>query len=106
MPTQTRVKPQRVAFEPLTRDNLVLKLGLSGRSTKCIMRKTGFSACQVTYRLHAGQVRRKDYRDGDVPIMDEIMDRHDNELEKALLVHLDQVDKANKYHIGKRSRQE
>lgn len=94
----TRAKAARVKFDPLSRDKLVLKLGIAGRSTKMIQKKTGFSACQVNYRLHVGNVRRKDYRDGEIPIMDEIFESHDDELERALTVHLDQLDRKGKYH--------
>lgn len=39
-------------------------LGALGYSTKMIQRATGFTPCQVNYRLHQQGIKRKDYRDG------------------------------------------
>jgi len=39
-------------------------LGALGYSTRMIQNETGFTACQVNYRLHKEGIKRKDYRDG------------------------------------------
>ena len=47
-----------------------------GFSTRYISQKTGLSACQVTYRLTKGQVRRADYRNGTSDIARSILRRN------------------------------
>ena len=47
---------------------LIARLGSLGRTTKSICRVTGFTPCQVTYRLAAAGIRRMDWRDGSSPI--------------------------------------
>ena len=59
-----KTKPRKVDF----RDADCLEaavLGLMGCSTKLIMKRTGFTQCQTTYRLGKGGIKRADYRDGE-----------------------------------------
>lgn len=46
----------------------VARLGSLGRTTKSICRATGFTPCQVTYRLAAAGIKRMDWRDGSSPV--------------------------------------
>jgi hypothetical protein len=46
----------------------VARLGALGRTTKSICRVTGYTPCQVTYRLHAAGIKRMDWRDGSSPV--------------------------------------
>jgi len=67
--------PKRVRFALAsgTRDFDVMKFGAFGLTTKYIMRETGLSSCQVSYRLAKSGIRRMDYRNGVSPIAKLVM---------------------------------
>ena len=46
-----------------------------GFSTRYIMQETGLSACQVSYRLGKGKIKRKDYRDGESDMAKRVVER-------------------------------
>lgn len=48
-------------------------LGGMGFSTRMIMEHTGLSACQVSYRLSKGRIKRRDYRDGHSDVAHRVM---------------------------------
>ncbi len=48
-------------------------LGGMGFSTKMICEQTGLTPCQVSYRLHKGNIKRKDYRDGHSDVAHRVM---------------------------------
>lgn len=66
-------KPRRVDFAREGEDFDVALLGSLGKSTKFICNYTGLTPCQVSYRLAAGRVKRKDYRDGTSAISRKIL---------------------------------
>lgn len=68
------VKPRRVDFAREGEDFEVALLGSLGKSTKFIVKYTGLSPCQVTYRLGRGKIKRKDYRDGTSAVSKKILD--------------------------------
>jgi hypothetical protein len=59
-----RTKPRRVDFYRNRYDLSTLVLGGMGFSTAYIMSRTDLTKCQVLYRLHKGDCRRTDYREG------------------------------------------
>ena len=50
-------------------------LGSLGFSTKLIMARTGLSPSQIGYRLRVGGIKRSDYRDGESPLADSMLER-------------------------------
>lgn len=50
-------------------------LGALGFSTHYIMEMTGLSACQISYRLRKGTIKRADYRNGESEMARRVMDR-------------------------------
>ncbi len=62
--TNGKTTPRRVNFVANQDDFAVLVYGSLGFSTKYIRELLGFTPCQVSYRLHAGEVKRADYRNG------------------------------------------
>lgn len=73
-------KGQAVDFLEIYEDRMVLDLGIRGRSTRYIAKKTGYTECMVTYRLKAGSVPRMKIRNGEHPLtqmMDKLIDPTD-----------------------------
>lgn len=56
--------PRLVDFRKVADDMETGFLGLLGFSTKFISQRTGYSSGQIQYRLHKGDVKRADYRNG------------------------------------------
>jgi hypothetical protein len=50
-------------------------LGALGFSTQYIMEQTGLSACQISYRLRKGTIKRADYRNGTSDMAQRVMER-------------------------------
>ena len=63
-----RVTPKRVNFLTEHADQDVFIMGALGWATDKICKHTGYSKCQVTYRLGRAEVKRADYRNGESPI--------------------------------------
>jgi hypothetical protein len=56
-------KPIRVTWTRSDELRCAMLAGM-GFSTKLIVRETGLSPCQVTYRLNKARIKRADYRNG------------------------------------------
>lgn len=81
-----RPKPKASAVKTLPRrvhwsqkeDFDVLVLGTLGFSTRFIKSQTGFTDCQVGYRLKKGDVKRATYRNGDSDIATMVLSNASN----------------------------
>jgi len=60
-----KAKPKKVDWRNNLDDIRVVIMGKLGLSTKAIIRDTGFTPCQVAYRLSKASVRRLDFRNGE-----------------------------------------
>lgn len=69
-----KAKPLRVNWTS-DEDLQCAILASLGFSTKYIMEMTGLSACQVSYRLGKGRIKRKDYRDGTSDMAHRVVER-------------------------------
>jgi len=69
-----KAKPMRVNWTS-DEDLRCAILAALGFSTKYIMEETGLSACQVSYRLGKGKIKRKDYRDGTSDMAQRVIER-------------------------------
>lgn len=67
-------KPMRVRWAS-DEDLRCAILGALGFSTKYIMEQTGLTACQISYRLRKGTIKRADYRDGTSAMAQRVVDR-------------------------------
>lgn len=67
-------KPLRVGWTS-DEDLQCAILGALGFSTKYIMEQTGLTACQISYRLRKGTIKRADYRDGTSAMAQRVVDR-------------------------------
>jgi hypothetical protein len=67
-----KAQSRRVNFFESEKDMEVLILGELGFSTRFITGTTGLTPCQVGYRLHKGEVRRGDYRNGESAIAQQL----------------------------------
>jgi len=67
-----KTKPIRVTWTSDDELQCAILAGM-GFSTKLITEQTGLTACQVSYRLHKGQIYRKDYRDGSSDVAQRMM---------------------------------
>ncbi len=56
-------KPIRVTWTRSDELRCAMLAGM-GFSTKLIVRETGLTPCQVSYRLNKGNIKRSDYRNG------------------------------------------
>jgi hypothetical protein len=97
MRTRKPTKPIKVRWEDPTQ-MLVARLGSLGRTTRSICIATGFTPCQVTYRLAAAGIKRMDWRDGSSPIAkyaEQAAGEYlDNILRAKLIRHLKEKGKA------------
>ena len=73
--SKTKAKPRRVNFAENDADMECLILGELGLSTRFIEQRTGkqLTPGQISYRLHKGGVKRKDYRDGESELVQEVI---------------------------------
>ncbi len=62
---KNRTKPIPVNFRTDASCIEAAVLAMMGCSTKLIMKRTGFTACQTTYRLKKADIRRADFRNGE-----------------------------------------
>lgn len=75
--TKQKTKPRKLATKDGGIDPDYIRavyMAERGASTKYIMRETGFSPCQVTYRLSASSTKRMDYRNGLTPVAKQLME--------------------------------
>lgn len=91
MPTtypKLKTTPRRVDLLNDPADFQCAALGAQGFSTKFLMERTGLSACQVTYRLHAASVRRCDYRNGHSQVAKALLKQTQDTVDKIVAKHL------------------
>lgn len=69
-----------------------------GFSTKAIMARTILSSGQITYRLHKGQIKRMEYRNGTSAIAKDVLKSHTDIAEPILLRQLRKVLKEQGEH--------
>lgn len=67
-----KTKPQRIHWTS-DEDIRCAVLGGMGFSTKMIAENTGLTNCQISYRLHKGNIKRRDYRDGTSDVAARVM---------------------------------
>jgi hypothetical protein len=86
-----KVVPRRVDFTDNNKDILCVKLGAQGLSTKYIMKATGYSFCQVSYRLGLAEISRADFRNGRGRFVKAFIKITGDEMERQLRLHLKTV---------------
>jgi hypothetical protein len=85
-------RPVDIDQNPEDRECLILLL--RGRSNAAIMKDTGLSQGQITYRANLFEVKRMDYRNGTSLFAKAVDKATEGIAEKALLQHL-------RTHVGK-----
>ena len=90
MPQYPKLKatPRRVDLLNNPADFQCAALGAQGFSTRFLMERTGLSACQVTYRLHAAGIRRCDYRNGHSPVAKALLKATQDTVDRLLVKHI------------------
>lgn len=67
-----KTKPIRVTWTGDDELRCAILAGM-GFSTKFIMEETGLTQSQISYRLNKGQIKRKDYRDGQSAVAERVL---------------------------------
>lgn len=87
-PNHNRRLPRHVDPYNNQADHWCIILALRGRSNKSIIRETGLSPGQISYRLKKFEVKRMEYRDGTSAFAKQVDKVTDKLAEKALLDHI------------------
>lgn len=72
--TPTKAPPRPVDFMNQYTDFQCAMLASLGFSTDCIVRQTGLTVGQVTYRCGKARIKRADFRNGVSPIAGKILE--------------------------------
>jgi hypothetical protein len=86
---QSNRPPRRVDAINNYADHWCLLLAMRGRSNRAIIKKTGLTPSQISYRLKTFGVSRMDYRNGEGPLARKVDKATEELAEAALLRHLE-----------------